>query len=69
MHVGQKKYLCPELLIDNWEVKPKDSIATNVMEMEDVNSGAWRMESSESEKYLGDIISHNGTNTKNIVAR
>ena len=27
------------------------------------------MESSESEKYLGDILSHNGTNTKNIVAR
>ena len=40
MHVGQKKHLCPEVFIDNWEIKPKDSIATNVMEMEDVNSGA-----------------------------
>ena len=69
MHVGQKKHLCPEVYIDNWEVKPKDDIVTNVMDLEDVNCGTWRMESSESEKYLGDIISHTGTNTKNIVAR
>ena len=69
MHIGQKNHLCPDLYIDNWEVKPVDSIATSVMEMEDVLCGTSRVESSEDEKYLGDIISHSGSNTKNIIAR
>jgi hypothetical protein len=39
------------------------------MDMEDVFCGSSRVESSEKEKYLGDIISHNGSNVKNIASR
>ena len=69
MHIGQKDHLCPELFIDNWEVKPINSFSTSVMDMEYVFCGSSRVESSDKEKYLGDIISHNGSNVKNIASR
>ena len=69
MHIGQKDHLCPELFIDNWEVKPISSVSTSVMDMEGVFCGYSRVESTDKEKYLGDIISHNGSNVQNIASR
>ena len=71
MHVG-KVYnadTCPELKIDGWEVKKVEQISPAEVEPEDEYTGMHSMETVEKEKYLGDIISNDGKNTKNIAAR
>ena len=71
MHVGRvsNSDICPELKIEGWEVKQVNQINSEEMKMEDDYSGMCDMEPVEEEKYLGDIISNNGKNTKNIEAR
>ena len=71
MHVG-KVYnadTCPELKIDGWEVKKVEQIRPAEVEPEDEYTGMHSMETVEKEKYLGDIISNDVKNTKNIAAR
>ena len=69
MHVGAKRIFCPDLKVDNWEVSAVENIQTGETEITDEYLGTQRMETSDSEKYLGDLISSDGTNTKNIQAR
>ena len=69
MHVGIKNHLCPDLFIDGWELKSADSMKTGVTGLVDYGVGSCEVEKSASEKYLGDIISHDGRNQKNIEAR
>ena len=69
MHVGQKNKCCPDLYVDKWELKKADEIFTNVEELVDEESGMSKLSPSESEKYLGDIISCDGRNWKNILSR
>ena len=64
MHVGRKQILCPNLFIDNWKVESSDSFTTGIAGMVDVHAGTSKIESSDSEKYLGDVISKDGKNTK-----
>ena len=73
MHVGNKKAYCPELGIDSWLMKVKTEIEAKTKEQIEEHidefDGNAIMEESVEEKYLGDIITHDGMNKKNIAAR
>ena len=69
MHVGAKKTNCPSLKIDEWEMKVVENYDTKENNVQDEYCGEHLMEESESEKYLGDLISSNGRNEKNIEER
>ena len=69
MHVGKKTPYCPELGIDSWKLKEKTNFETKTGEYIDEFDGDIMMEESEEEKYLGDIITHDGMNKKNIAVR
>ena len=71
IHVGKMcdEYKCQTLTVDNWaeiEVNDKETATTTI---EDQFVGEEDMEDTEEEKYLGDIISNDGRNIKNIKAR
>ena len=69
IHVGKKKLYCPELSIDNWKLELKNGVETKNEEISDIFDGDVEMEESHEEKYLGDIVTDDGTNKKNIAAR
>ena len=69
MHVGRKTCYCPDLYIDTWKVKPIDEFEASPGGVGDIFEGDAKMDDSEEEKYLGDLISADGTHTKNIKAR
>ena len=71
MHIGKayNEAVCPDLEIDGWDVKVVEDFNTKEVTMEDEYSGAQKMEEVSHEKYLGNIISSEGKNKKNITAR
>ena len=69
MHVGSESHLCPDLSVDNWEVEAVECLATGVTELVDKYSGSSGLESSDAEKYLGDVICNDGKNKRNSEAR
>ena len=69
MHVGAKKLPCPDLKIDEWEVKVVEDFNTKESILQDELSEEHVLEDSEQEKYLGDVICSNGRNEKNIEER
>ena len=69
LHVGKNNDVCPTLKIDNWELKKVDESETGLGNLEDVLVGSHNLERVDKDKYLGDIISVDGRNTKNISAR
>ena len=56
IHVGPKKAFCPDLELDNWKVKNVVDIETGEKTLNDEFNGPRRLEESEVEKYLGDLI-------------
>ena len=71
MHIGnvQRPYKCQDLVVDKWsEVQIKND-DTGDMENDDCFVGEHVMEDKSEEKYLGDILSTDGRNMKNIKAR
>ena len=69
MHVGSKQIECPRLKVDEWEVKVVENFDTKEKSVLDEQIGDHYMEESDHKKYLGDIISNNGRNEKNIEDR
>ena len=69
IHVGGKEHTTPELFIDKWVVRKKDANKTGINNLTDIYAGKVLMERKSSELYLGDIMSKNGKNTTNILAR
>ena len=70
MHIGKQyeAFKCHPIYVDNWsEVEKKNEVGKEVTE--DFCVGKVTMEQSEEEKYLGDIITKDGRNIKNIQAR
>ena len=65
MHIGKETSYCPDLYIDNWKVKEKTEFEAKV----DTFNGDHKIEESEEEKYLGDLVASDGSNSKNIKAR
>ena len=69
LHIGGKENITPNLFIDNWEVKKVDETKNGVSNLEDVNSGNVMLERVEKDTYLGDILSKDGKNLQNVLAR
>ena len=69
LHIGRKKDLCPELHIDRWGVQKTDEAKTGFKNLVDVKMDDHKLENVEKDKYLGDIITTDGNNIKNVVAR
>ena len=69
LHFGKENKLCPDLFIDNWEVVKVDSAKTGFENLVDEISEPHKMDLMEHEKYLGDIVSTDGKNKENILAR
>ena len=53
MHVGIQKSYCPELKLDEWDIKSVEDIETGQKMQVDEFLGASRLEMTDSEKYLG----------------
>ena len=71
IHIGKycDEYKCLPLFVENWEEKKPEIIKSFDIKINDVLRGEEEMESKDEEKYLGDIISSDGKNSKNIHAR
>ena len=69
MHVGKYKeeFKCQPLFVDNW--KETEDCDTENIKVKDTCDGDEVMEEKNSERYLGDVISKDGKNIKNIQAR
>ena len=64
-----EEYKCLDLSVDKWaEVEFKNEV-TGEIDVKDVYDGVQLMEEKEDDKYLGDVISKDGKNIKNIKAR
>ena len=71
IHVGKvrEEHKCQDLSVDKWiEVAVEDKEQANI-NIEDCFTGEEVIDETDSEKYLGDIISNDGKNMKNIKAR
>ena len=69
MHVGVACDYCPDLFVDNWELKRTKDYFTGIETFIDEEKGQVKLDTIENDKYLGDIISFDGKNKKNILAR
>ena len=70
LHIGKERKTCPELHLDEWTVDAVDHTdAGGSLVLEDVQGDEHLVELVTEERYLGDIISKDGRNTKNIKAR
>ena len=69
MHIGAENSYCPDLFIDKWKVNTVKDFDTETIEKVDILEGEHQIEDSDEERYLGDILSSDGSNAKNIQAR
>ena len=71
MHVGKPNsdILCNDLHVGEWKLEVVDNIQTGGYKMNEFFSGNIKMENKMEQKYLGDIISSDGTHTKNVQER
>ena len=70
LHVGKTKveFKCQDLYVDNWtEIAIEDD--NDEVKIKDVFEGKVKIEEKEDEMYLGDLISVDGRNIKNIKSR
>ena len=68
MHIGRKNNYCPDLYIDSWKVETLELEPDIEVEVDELD-GDYHIEDSDKEKYLGDLLTSDGTNTKNIKER
>ena len=69
LHIGRKNHMCPDLFVDTWKLEKEDENKKGIKNLKDVFSGDSLMEEVDSVKYLGDILSMDGKNKKNIESR
>ena len=71
LHVGKVKedFKCQSLKIDDWKEVELKNEETGMDDIVDICEGEQTMEEKDEEKYLGDIISTDGRNIKNVKAR
>ena len=71
MHIGKIKddYKCQPLLVDKWEENWIENTESGIFQLEDNCNGEDMMEEKDNEKYLGDVVSVDGRNIKNVKAR
>jgi hypothetical protein len=71
MHVGKTciEEICPDLHVDGWKLRMVDEIETGALKQVEEFTGSHAVKEVQSEKYLGDILSSDGKNNKNMMAR
>ena len=69
LHIGPKQLTCPDLYVNTWKMKKNKEYETGIKNLIDVQTDDHKIELAEDEKYLGDIITVDGKNSKNIDAR
>ena len=71
IHIGKQHedYKCQPLFVDKWEEIDNKNENNGTIVIQDEYIGEDVMEDITEEKYLGDIISYDGRNIKNIKAR
>ena len=69
MHIGPKNVTRPKLFIDKWKVKRVSELEPFIPTNSDIYDGDYELNETEDERYLGDILSRDGKNEKNIKAR
>ena len=71
IHIGkqEKDFKCHALFVEKWEEREVTQGNTQNSIIQDVCIGREKMEEKFEEKYLGDIISADGKNLKNIQSR
>ena len=71
MHIGNNipKHKKSNFYVDEWLMKETDERETNTTEMKETFNGEEEIQETENTKYLGQIISTNGSNLKNIENR
>ena len=57
------------MFVDNWTESEIEDSDSEMVKIEDTCNGEDEMEEKEDERYLGDVISKDGRNIKNIQAR
>ena len=71
IHIGKQHedFKCHNVYVDSWEETETTNTETGNTQVEDICIGEEIMEEKDEEKYLGDVISKDGRNLKNIKAR
>ena len=71
LHVGKycEEFKCQQLFVDTWEEVEVENCDNGEIVTEDCFIGEELLEVKNEEKYLGDVISTDGRNLKNIKAR
>ena len=69
MNVGKPSTQCPDLFVDKWELKKVRNYFTGSENLKDKEDGRAKLNNIEYEKYLGDIVSFEGKNKRNILSR
>ena len=71
MHIGKTCDVntCTDLYVDGWKEENVTNVETNIVQIEDTYEGEEILKLTEGEKYLGDILTNDGRNYKNIVSR
>ena len=71
IHIGKshEEHKCQPLYVDKWEEKEVEDCETGIIKIEDSCESEDVMEEKSEEKYLGDVISRDGRNIKNIQSR
>ena len=71
IHVGKmrEEHKCQPLYVDNWKEKDEPNSDFKEIRVGDMFDGEERMEETEQQKYLGDIVSKDGRNIKNFKMR
>ena len=69
LHFGPKNRPCPDLFVDTWKLEESEEYDTGRKTFVDVIDNEHKIEPSDEEKYLGDILTTDGKNVRNIAAR
>ena len=69
LHIGCNKGRCPDLYLDTWKIDSTEEYDTGRKILNDVIDDDYKIEQSDEERYLGDLITSNGKNGKNMAAR
>ena len=71
IHIGKNKneLICGDLFVDGWKADEVKDIKSGKSNRQDVFEGEKLLTVTDKEKYLGDIISSDGKNMKNIENR
>ena len=68
MHIGKDipRHKKSDFFVDEWIMKETDKRETSTVELKETFNGEEEIQEAENTKYLGQIISSNGSNIRNI---